>query len=82
MISYREAMLLDVLPQNILIIGAGAIGCEFADFFACLGSKVSLVELAEHILPLEEEFLAKELKKAFDQKEIQVFEKDQCRIFK
>ncbi len=74
-ISYREAMLVKKLPKTILIIGAGAIGCEFADFFSCLGSQVSLIEAAEHILPAEEAFLGEALKKVFMQKKITVLEK-------
>ena len=73
-LSYREAMVLKKLPKKILVIGAGAIGCEFADFFCCLGSKVTLVEAAPHILPNEEISLAKELKKAFQKKGMLVLE--------
>ena len=74
-ISYREAMLVKKLPKTILVIGAGAIGCEFADFFSCLGSRVTLVEAAKHILPAEENFLGEGLKKVFSQKKITVLEK-------
>ncbi len=73
-VSYREAMLLKNLPKKILVIGAGAIGCEFADFFCCLGSHVTLVEVAKHILPTEEDFLAKELSKSFIKKGITILE--------
>ena len=76
-ISYKEAMLLKKPPagRKILVIGAGAIGCEFADFFCCLGAEVTLVEAADHILPLEEPFLAEDLKTAFTKKGITVLEK-------
>ena len=74
-VSYKEAMLLKSMPKNLLIIGAGAIGCEFSDFFSCLGSRVTLAEAAEHILPAEESFLAIELKKSLEKKGIQIYEK-------
>ena len=74
-IGYKEAMILKELPASLLVIGAGAIGCEFADFFQCLGSKVTLVETLEHILPAEESFLAAELRKAFEGKKMKILEK-------
>jgi dihydrolipoamide dehydrogenase len=54
-ISSREAMVLPRLPRRLAIIGAGAIGCEFADFYNAMGSEVTLVEIMGHILPSEDE---------------------------
>lgn len=73
-ISYKEALVLETLPKKILIVGAGAIGCEFADFYNSLGSEVTLVEIADHILPLEEKSVAEVLAKSFRQRGIQLFE--------
>ena len=74
-LSYKEIMVLKKQPKSLLVIGAGAIGCEFADFFQCLGSEVTLVEAMSQILPPQEDFLAKELKKAFENKKMKVLEK-------
>ena len=51
------------LPQHLVILGAGAIGVEFASVFARLGSKVTLVELADQILPIEDDAVGAELEK-------------------
>ncbi|MCS6985213.1 MAG: dihydrolipoyl dehydrogenase [Leptospiraceae bacterium] len=72
-ISYREALVPQEIPRRFLVIGAGAIGCEFADFYNCLGSEVTLVEVAKSILPLEEEALSSVLTKAFEERGIRVF---------
>ena len=53
--SAQEAMTPDTLPQSMLIIGAGAIGVEFASFYQTLGTQVTLVEQSETILPVEDE---------------------------
>lgn len=53
--SYREALMPAALPKRLLVIGAGAIGIEFASFYHALGSEVSVVEMADRILPVEDE---------------------------
>ncbi len=53
-ISYREAMILPEIPKRLLIIGAGAIGIEFAYFFNIMGAEVTLVEMLDRIAPLED----------------------------
>jgi len=50
----REAMVPEVLPKSITVIGAGAIGVEFASFYATAGSKVTILEASDHILPVED----------------------------
>ncbi|MGN7678432.1 MAG: dihydrolipoyl dehydrogenase [Anaplasma sp.] len=50
----RDAMVPDSLPKSLLIVGSGAIGVEFASFYSCMGSKVSLLEMCDCILPLED----------------------------
>lgn len=66
-ISSDHAIDLAVIPKSILIIGAGAVGCEFACIFRELGSEVALVELLPRVLPAEDieisDLLARELKK-------------------
>ncbi|MFO0689763.1 MAG: dihydrolipoyl dehydrogenase [Myxococcota bacterium] len=53
--TYREAMVPDVLPGRLLVIGSGAIGIEFASFYRDLGSQVTVVEALPRILPVEDE---------------------------
>lgn len=53
------------LPKKMLIVGAGAIGIEFAYFFSSLGTQVTVVEMAEQILPVEDTEVAQTLEKIF-----------------
>ncbi len=53
-ISYKEAMVLKSLPKSLTVVGAGAIGIEFAYFYAVLGTKVTVVEYLDTILPVED----------------------------
>jgi dihydrolipoamide dehydrogenase len=53
-ISSREAMTLSEAPKRLAVIGAGAIGCEFADFYNAMGTEVTLIEMMEHVLPIED----------------------------
>ncbi|MCC6220647.1 MAG: dihydrolipoyl dehydrogenase [Deltaproteobacteria bacterium] len=62
-ITYRQALALKELPQKILIVGAGAIGIEFAYFFKELGADVTVVEIMENILPIEDEEISQTLAK-------------------
>ncbi|MGH1363365.1 MAG: dihydrolipoyl dehydrogenase [Calditrichia bacterium] len=64
-LSYREAMVVEKLPKSIVVVGAGAIGVEFAYFFNALGSDVTIIEMMPHLLPIEDEEVSKELEKAF-----------------
>jgi dihydrolipoamide dehydrogenase len=56
--SYREAMVPTELPKRLLVIGAGAIGIEFASFYGTLGSEVTVVEMLPQILPVEDDEIA------------------------
>jgi dihydrolipoamide dehydrogenase len=64
-IGYREALTLTELPKSMIIVGSGAIGCEFAYFYNALGVKVTLIEYMPNILPLEDEEISKALARAF-----------------
>lgn len=64
-ISYREAMSLKRQPASIVIIGAGAIGVEFAYFYQAVGTKVTLLEAMPQLLPVEDEEISTVLKKKF-----------------
>ncbi|MAT38306.1 MAG: dihydrolipoyl dehydrogenase [Ectothiorhodospiraceae bacterium] len=69
-ISYFEAMSLKSVPENLIVLGAGAIGVEFAYFYNALGSNVTIVEMMPHILPIEDEDVSKELERSFRKKKI------------
>ncbi len=71
-VSYKEAILQEKLPQSVVIIGAGAIGLEFATVWSSYGSQVTLVEMLPRIAPLEDEEVSNELSKAFTKRGIKV----------
>jgi dihydrolipoamide dehydrogenase len=71
-VTYHEAILQEKLPGSVVIIGAGAIGVEFATIWNAYGTKVTIVEMLEHLLPLEDEEVAKELLKAYKKRKIEV----------
>ena len=64
-LTSREALAVKTLPKSIIILGAGAIGAEFAYFFNAFGSKVTLIEMLPQILPVEDSEVADLLKKSF-----------------
>jgi len=65
MISSDEALLLDAAPKSIAIVGAGAVGCEFADIFNAFGAQVTLLEVLPRILPVEDGEMSDVVAKAF-----------------
>jgi dihydrolipoamide dehydrogenase len=71
-ISSREAMVLPKQPKRLAIIGAGAIGAEFADFYNALGTEITLVEMLPQILPIEDEDVAILLDRIFQRRGIKV----------
>ena len=64
-IGYREAMSLEKQPESMVVVGSGAIGSEFAYFYNSLGTKVTLVEFLDNIVPLEDEEVSKQLGRSF-----------------
>ena len=52
--TYREAMVPEEMPKRLLVIGSGAIGIEFASFYRTLGAEVTVVEVLDRILPVED----------------------------
>src|SRR5512133_268194 len=64
-IGYREAMTLEKLPGSMVVVGSGAIGSEFANFYQSLGTKVTLVEFLPRIVPVEDEEISKQLERSF-----------------
>ena len=71
-IGYREAMNLPSQPESMVVMGSGAIGIEFAYFYATLGTKVTVVEFLDNILPREDKDVSKEMEKIFKKKGIAV----------
>ena len=72
-ISSKEAMSLEAAPKRLVVVGAGAIGVEFADFYAAMGSEVTIVEMLPHLLPVEDEEVSVELQKMFKRKKIKAY---------
>ena len=64
-ISSDDALQLDTIPGSVVILGAGAIGCEFASVWRSFGAEVTIVEALPHLVPLEEESSSKLLERAF-----------------
>jgi dihydrolipoamide dehydrogenase len=60
-IGYRQAMVLPKQPKSLIVVGSGAIGIEFAYFYNALGTKVTVVEYLDNIVPLEDEEISKQL---------------------
>ncbi len=71
-ITSTEAMILEKQPKDLIVIGAGAIGVEFAYFYATLGTKVTIIEMLKHILPIEDEEVSKTLEKSFKKRGIEI----------
>src|ERR1019366_5711345 len=72
-LTSREALAIKTLPKSIIILGAGAIGCEFAYFFNAFGSKVTILEMLPQVLPLEDAEVAELLKRSFTKQGIEIF---------
>ncbi len=60
-IGYRQAMVLPKQPKSMVVVGSGAIGIEFAYFYNAIGTKVTVVEFLDNIVPLEDEEISKQL---------------------
>lgn len=69
-VTYLEAIMQDKLPKSVVIIGAGAIGVEFATIWHSYGVEVTIVEMLPHLVPLEDEEVSKELEKNFKKRGI------------
>ncbi len=64
-ISSKEAMVLPEVPKEMIIIGAGAIGVEFAYIYNTFGTKVTIIEMMDQLLPVEDDEIGKEITKSF-----------------
>jgi dihydrolipoamide dehydrogenase len=70
--SYREAMVPPTMPKSLLVIGSGAIGIEFASFFRNMGAEVTVVEVLDRILPVEDEEISAFAHKAFERQGMRI----------
>ena len=71
-IGYREALTLPKMPKSLVVVGSGAIGSEFAYFYATMGTKVTLVEFMPSIVPVEDAEISKQLERSFKKMGIDV----------
>ena len=71
-IGYRQAMTLEKQPKDLVIVGSGAIGVEFAYFYNSLGTNVTLVEYLPKIAPLEDDDISKELQKILKKQGVKI----------
>src|SRR4051812_13810954 len=71
-IEYRKAMTLPAQPKSMVVLGAGAIGVEFASFYRALGVEVTIVEFLPRIVPNEDPEISKELARAFERRGFQL----------
>ncbi|HEV7456186.1 MAG TPA: dihydrolipoyl dehydrogenase [Roseococcus sp.] len=70
--SYREAMTPTALPRKIIVMGSGAIGSEFASFYLNMGAEVTLIEVMDRILPVEDAEISAFVHKAFEKQGMKV----------
>ncbi|HTI88855.1 MAG TPA: dihydrolipoyl dehydrogenase [Alphaproteobacteria bacterium] len=70
--TYREAMVPETMPKSILVVGSGAIGIEFASFYRDLGVEVTVVEVLDRVLPVEDEEISAFARKQFEKRGIKI----------
>ncbi|BDE77096.1 dihydrolipoyl dehydrogenase [Clostridioides difficile] len=81
-ITSTEALDLETVPEELVIIGGGVIGCEFAEIFNSRGSKVTIVEMEDRVIPRMDKELSESLKYSFSKKGINVLTKKKVSEFK
>ena len=70
--TYREAMVPDFMPKSLVVVGSGAIGIEFASFYRTLGCEVTVVEVMDRVLPVEDEEVSAFARKAFEKQGMKI----------
>ncbi len=70
--TYKEAMVPETFPKRLLVIGSGAIGIEFASFYKTLGAEVTVVEVLDRVLPVEDSEISKMARKAFEKQGMKI----------
>ncbi|HEV2551471.1 MAG TPA: dihydrolipoyl dehydrogenase [Stellaceae bacterium] len=70
--TYKEAMIPEALPKSLLVVGSGAIGIEFASFYRDMGAEVTVVEVLDRVLPVEDEEISAFARKAFEKQGMKI----------
>jgi dihydrolipoamide dehydrogenase len=70
--TYKEAMVPPTMPKSLLVVGSGAIGIEFASFYRTLGAEVTVVEVLDRVLPVEDAEISVFAKKAFEKQGMKI----------
>src|ERR1700736_6936920 len=70
--TYKEAMVPPAIPKSLLVVGSGAIGIEFASFYHDMGAEVTVVEVLDHVLPVEDEEISAFARKSFEKQGIKI----------
>src|SRR5262249_9336785 len=70
--TYKEAMVPTAVPKSLLVVGSGAIGIEFASFYHDMGAEVTVVEVLDRVLPLEDEEISAFPRKSFETQGIKI----------
>ncbi len=70
--TYKEAMVPAAIPKSLLVVGSGAIGIEFASFYRDMGAEVTVVELLDRVLPVEDEEISAFARKSFEKQGIKI----------
>ena len=70
--TYREAMVPDMMPKSLLVVGSGAIGIEFASFFRTLGADVTVAEVMDRVMPVEDEEISTLARKSFEKQGMKI----------
>ena len=70
--TYKEAMVPEAIPKSLLVVGSGAIGIEFASFYHDMGAEVTVVEVLDRVLPVEDEEISAFARKSFEKQGIKI----------
>ncbi len=70
--TYKEAMIPKSMPKSLLVVGSGAIGIEFASFYRTLGADVTVVEIMDRVLPVEDEEISRLARKSFEKQGMKI----------
>jgi dihydrolipoamide dehydrogenase len=70
--TYKEAMVPPAMPKSLLVVGSGAIGIEFASFYRNMGAEVTVVEVLDRVLPVEDEEISAFAKKSFEKQGMKI----------
>jgi len=80
--TYRDALLPNTMPKRLLVVGSGAIGIEFASFFNALGAEVTVVEVMDRVLPVEDAEISAFARKSFEKQGMKILTSSTVRSLK